>query len=138
MFILECSQECYEGRTDRSVTISIRNFVGEGIISMPHMQVTYNFKASPLISPWSLNSIWSLISTNPYAYLFVITCNYKCWQSRNTPILYICQKDNATKNITFRTFTIIQKQCISNNSVFRVILLFANQYDIKFHKISKF
>jgi hypothetical protein len=29
--ILECSQGCY-GRTDGSVTISLRNFVGEGII----------------------------------------------------------------------------------------------------------
>jgi hypothetical protein len=35
MLILECSQRCYgrkEGRTDGSVTISLRNFVGEGII----------------------------------------------------------------------------------------------------------
>jgi hypothetical protein len=31
MLILECSQGCY-GRTDGSVTISLRNFVGEGII----------------------------------------------------------------------------------------------------------
>ena len=30
MLILECSQECY-GRTDGSVTISLHNFVGEGI-----------------------------------------------------------------------------------------------------------
>ena len=30
MFILECSQGCY-GRTDGSVTISLRNFVGEGM-----------------------------------------------------------------------------------------------------------
>ena len=35
MLILECSQGCYgrtEGRTDGSATISLRNFVGEGII----------------------------------------------------------------------------------------------------------
>jgi hypothetical protein len=35
MLILECSQGCYrrtEGRTDGSVTVSLRNFVGEGII----------------------------------------------------------------------------------------------------------
>ena len=32
IFILECSQWCYEERTDCSVTISFRNFVGEGII----------------------------------------------------------------------------------------------------------
>jgi hypothetical protein len=32
MLILECSQECY-GRTDGSVTISLCNFVGEGIIN---------------------------------------------------------------------------------------------------------
>jgi hypothetical protein len=35
MLILECSQGCYgrtDGRTDNSVTISLRNFVGEGII----------------------------------------------------------------------------------------------------------
>ena len=34
MLILECSQGCYgrtEGRTDGSITISLRNFVGEGI-----------------------------------------------------------------------------------------------------------
>ena len=31
MLILECSQGCY-GRTEGSVTISLRNFVGEGII----------------------------------------------------------------------------------------------------------
>jgi hypothetical protein len=41
MLILECSQGCYgrtdgrkEGRTDGSVTISLRNFVGEGIINI--------------------------------------------------------------------------------------------------------
>jgi hypothetical protein len=33
MLILECSQGCY-GRTDGSVTISLRNFVGEGIIKI--------------------------------------------------------------------------------------------------------
>ena len=36
MLILECSQGCYgrtEGRKDGSVTISLRNFVGEGIIT---------------------------------------------------------------------------------------------------------
>ena len=32
MLILECSQGCY-GRTEGSVTISLRNFVGEGIIT---------------------------------------------------------------------------------------------------------
>jgi hypothetical protein len=32
MLILVCSQGCY-GRTDGSVTISLRNFVGEGIIN---------------------------------------------------------------------------------------------------------
>ena len=32
MLILECPQRCY-GRTDGSVNISLRNFVGEGIIS---------------------------------------------------------------------------------------------------------
>ena len=34
MLILECSQGCY-GRKDGSVTISLRNFVGEGIIKKP-------------------------------------------------------------------------------------------------------
>jgi hypothetical protein len=32
MLILECPQRCY-GRTDGSVNISLRNFIGEGIIS---------------------------------------------------------------------------------------------------------
>jgi hypothetical protein len=35
MLILECSQGC-DGRTDGSVTISLRNFVGEGITSWKH------------------------------------------------------------------------------------------------------
>ena len=38
MLILECSQGCYrrtEGRTDGSITISLHNFVGEGIIILP-------------------------------------------------------------------------------------------------------
>ena len=39
MLILECSQGCY-GRTDGSVTISLRNFVGEVII----MSYLYKFK----------------------------------------------------------------------------------------------
>jgi len=41
MLILECSQGCYgrtdgrkEGRADGSVTISLPNFVGEGIITI--------------------------------------------------------------------------------------------------------
>jgi hypothetical protein len=38
MSILECSQGCY-GRTDGSVTISLRNFVGEGIKS-PNIKCT--------------------------------------------------------------------------------------------------
>ena len=45
MLILECSQGCYrrtdgrkDGRTDGSVTISLRNFVGEGIISLAQVQ----------------------------------------------------------------------------------------------------
>ena len=36
MLILEFSQGCY-GRTDGSVTISLRNFVGEGIIRTNHI-----------------------------------------------------------------------------------------------------
>ena len=35
MLILECSQGCYR-RKDGSVTISLRNFVGEGIINYCH------------------------------------------------------------------------------------------------------
>jgi hypothetical protein len=38
MLILECSQGCY-GRTDSSITISLRNFVGEGIISVDTIPV---------------------------------------------------------------------------------------------------
>ena len=38
MLILECSQGCY-GRTDGSVTISLRNFVSEGIISFKVIKV---------------------------------------------------------------------------------------------------
>jgi hypothetical protein len=46
MLILECSQGCYgrtdewtEGRTDGSVTICLRNFVGEGIINEPSYEM---------------------------------------------------------------------------------------------------
>ena len=42
MLILECSQGCY-GRTDGSVTISLRNFVGEGIIKGSHEPVNRKF-----------------------------------------------------------------------------------------------
>ena len=49
MLILECSQGCY-GRTDGSVTMSLRNFVGEGIITL-RIGTIYNqtcIKRSPL------------------------------------------------------------------------------------------
>jgi hypothetical protein len=57
MLILECSQGCY-GRTDGSVTISLCNFVGEGIIKGSHEPVNrkfidtlpYHSKCSVLIS----------------------------------------------------------------------------------------
>jgi hypothetical protein len=42
MLILECSQGCY-GRTDGSVTISFRNFVGEGIITLFGIYVQSEF-----------------------------------------------------------------------------------------------
>ena len=41
MLILEWSQGCY-GRTDGSVTISLRNFVGEGIIKVTAMSKIYS------------------------------------------------------------------------------------------------
>jgi hypothetical protein len=41
MLILECSQGCY-GRTDGSVTISLRNFVGEEIIMTNVKFIKYN------------------------------------------------------------------------------------------------
>jgi hypothetical protein len=44
MLILECSQGCY-GRTDGSVTISLCNFVGEGIIKcIEHEKMQIQFK----------------------------------------------------------------------------------------------
>jgi hypothetical protein len=39
MLILECSQGCY-GRTDGSVSISLRNFFGEGIIRQEEFEET--------------------------------------------------------------------------------------------------
>jgi hypothetical protein len=39
MLILECSQGCY-GRTDGSVSISLRNFFGEGIIRQDEFEET--------------------------------------------------------------------------------------------------
>jgi hypothetical protein len=41
MLILECSQGCY-GRTDGSVTISLHNFVGEGITTIEQMRSFLN------------------------------------------------------------------------------------------------
>ena len=40
MLILECSQGC-DGQTDGSVTISLRNFVGEGITSRGYLNLLY-------------------------------------------------------------------------------------------------
>ena len=51
MLILECSQGCYgrtDGRTDGSVTISLRNFVGEGITSQ--------WKPNPWLGIWKPNT----------------------------------------------------------------------------------
>ena len=45
MLILECSQGCYgqkEGRKDGSITISLRNFVGEGIIKSGNQSTELN------------------------------------------------------------------------------------------------
>ena len=39
MLILECPQGCY-GRTDGSVSISLRNFFGEGIIRQEEFEET--------------------------------------------------------------------------------------------------
>ena len=47
MLILECSQGCY-GRTDGSVTISLRNLVGEGII------ICHVIKCRTAIKVWFL------------------------------------------------------------------------------------
>ena len=44
MLILGCSQGCYgrmDGRTHGSVTISLRNFVGEGIKKQTQTEVTW-------------------------------------------------------------------------------------------------
>ena len=54
MLILECSQGCY-GRTDGSITISLRNFVGEGIIKF-YMNWIWN-----KCSYWSNLSQWKVI-----------------------------------------------------------------------------
>jgi hypothetical protein len=51
MLILECSQGCY-GRTDGSVTISLHNFVGEGIIMtvlMVETDIITCMAASPIV-----------------------------------------------------------------------------------------
>jgi hypothetical protein len=42
MLILECSQGCY-GRMDGSATISLRNFVGEGIKRSNSYEIFYDF-----------------------------------------------------------------------------------------------
>jgi hypothetical protein len=67
MLILECSQECYgrtEGRTDGSVTISLRNFVGEGIIRKIYIPI-FDCIASIIDECYSRNSLKLLNHLNP-------------------------------------------------------------------------
>jgi hypothetical protein len=70
MLILECSQECYgrtEGRTDGSVTISLRNFVGEGIIRKIYIPI-FDCIASIIDECYSRNSPKLLNHLNVYFY----------------------------------------------------------------------
>jgi hypothetical protein len=49
MLIIECSQGCYgrtEGRMDGSITISLRNFVGEGIINLQSNPIDFQGQRS--------------------------------------------------------------------------------------------
>ena len=61
MLILECSQGCY-GRTDSSVTISICNFVGEGInITMTVIRVVMVMVFNATYNNISVISWWSVL-----------------------------------------------------------------------------
>jgi hypothetical protein len=52
MLILECSQGCY-GRTDGSITISLRNFFGEGIIKWTYQQNLIEMSTTIIPQYWS-------------------------------------------------------------------------------------
>jgi hypothetical protein len=62
MLILECSQ----GWTDGSVTISLRNFVGEGIMKLPRNEVilagnliiAYNIQTTLPVNHWQGSSLY--------------------------------------------------------------------------------
>ena len=60
MFILECSQGC-DGRTDGSVTISLRNFVGEGIKSSSNDN---SLNRKPLYEKYILISLYHVYVDN--------------------------------------------------------------------------
>ena len=60
MLILECSQGC-DGRTDGSVTISLRNFVGEGIKSSSNDN---SLNRKPLYEKYILISLYHVYGDN--------------------------------------------------------------------------
>ena len=60
MLILECSQGC-DGRTDGSVTISLRNFVGEGIKSSSNDN---SLNRKPLYEKYILISLYHVYVDN--------------------------------------------------------------------------
>ena len=74
MLILECSQRCY-GRTDCSVTISLRNFVGEGIIN----HVSDKALSSGRMIPTGTNNPAAVVLTQRLCYKrkYILKCGWR-------------------------------------------------------------
>ena len=97
MLILECSQGCYgrtDGRSDGSITISLRNFVGEGIIKV---------RKKSIISRAGLLTF--LIICVDVAWWFIIWSTMK--QSMMST-LWFCSRSKAIYALI--TFNIINKE----------------------------
>ena len=67
MLILECSQGCY-GRTEGSVTIFLRNFVGEGIKKNVHMKTGFL-----RIFFWTFIEVKRTITPNEQFFIYTMT-----------------------------------------------------------------
>ena len=96
MLILECSQGCY-GRTDGSVTISLRNFVGEGITSS--VQIFFN-SVNTLISLYLTCDCSSMIHT--YKIFIQLYLGKYCVQKKTSSahcneFEYICTCNETTE-----------------------------------------
>jgi hypothetical protein len=93
MLILECSQGCY-GRTDGSVTISFRNFVGEGITSVTQVitgatsraGTAYPYGAHEFIPGFLCDSYCSILSILCFVFVLFFWSLY-CLSFFQLPLL---------------------------------------------------